>query len=47
MKNLKNLGKALNKAEQKNINGGFNWNECGWNQCRNQFGRCTFFCGQV
>ena len=38
MKNLKNLGKALNKAEQKTINGGTFEIPCFWgtspNPCR-------------
>ena len=49
MKTLKNIGKPLSKVAQKAINGGFPqddpWgDECGWNQCRNFFGRCTVFC---
>ena len=30
MKNLKNLGKALNKAEQKQVNGGVRRMCCEW-----------------
>ena len=39
MKNLKSLGKALNKAEQKQINGG---NHCMAPYCANAFGRCVY-----
>ncbi len=54
MKNLKNLGKALTKAEQKTINGGLRDgsfpgdvsgpgnNPCGFMTCMNQFGRCQY-----
>ncbi|WP_452228608.1 hypothetical protein [Lacinutrix sp. MEBiC02404] len=47
MKNLKNLGKALTKAEQKTITGGKlqhfldQYNGCGFGTCMNNFGRCS------
>ncbi|WP_179376774.1 hypothetical protein [Winogradskyella wichelsiae] len=38
MKNLLNLGKALNKAEQKSINGGqFTYTACNSNNCASLF----------
>lgn len=47
-KQFLNLGKALSKAEQKQISGGWvsypgdSWgDECPWNMCLNVFGRCT------
>ncbi|MDG4653334.1 hypothetical protein V2E39_06500 [Chryseobacterium arthrosphaerae] len=45
---LKGL-KSLTREDQKKIAGGLipkdPWNDdgCGWNMCRNQFGRCTLF----
>ncbi len=47
MKNLKNLGQALTKAEQKTINGGLKkctiWSPCTPNQCC-VGGYCTTIC---
>ncbi|WGH76876.1 hypothetical protein P8625_06960 [Tenacibaculum tangerinum] len=49
-KSILNLGKALNKAEQENINGGWVYapgdgKSCDfWGWCENEFGRCHY-CG--
>ena len=37
-KSILNFGKALNKVEQKQINGG---TVCPWGTCLNDFGRCS------
>ncbi|MGU3374545.1 hypothetical protein [Chryseobacterium sp. M5A1_1a] len=45
---LKDL-KKLTRDEQKKVGGGlmikdpFEDDGCGWNMCRNQFGRCSVF----
>ena len=46
MKNLKNLGTQLSKAEQKQILGGLIFPDdpyegCPWSLCMNSFGRCS------
>ena len=50
LKNISNLGKTLNKVEQKSISGGrFNISQddgCHWAaQCLNQWGRCASVMG--
>jgi len=47
-KSILNLGKVLNKTEQKQIKGAWmiypgDGRDCGWNMCENAFGRCSVF----
>ncbi|WP_272149785.1 hypothetical protein [Tenacibaculum aiptasiae] len=37
LKNISKLGTPLNKKEQKTINGGFRWSQCGRRMCCARF----------